>query len=286
MDNYCKYMDYFFMHLAPIPRAYPNGLPVQSIGYAPLKRDTVSRAFDTCNFSLILTGEGFYQSKEGSFPVKAPCVLTQWPGEPVHYGPGGKKGYWEELYFIYDSSAAPVFRHRNLYRDGLPMWSIDQDVHVVELVHQLRDLLLHPRGTRMVDRIDRTCELLIVESRMAENRPPLATEEQAIRAIRHHVREQRFITHDFDALASKHGLSPTTFRRHWNRYVHEPPARYVLGLRIREARRLLAETDLPVADVARQTGFEDPFYFSRCFRRMTGISPRPYRNRFRAETEG
>ncbi len=272
------------MHLAQIPRAYPNGLPVQSIGYVPQKRDSVSRTFDTCNFSFILSGQGYYQSQEGTFPVMAPCVLTQWPGKPVQYGPTGKKTSWEELFLIYDSSADTPFRNRNLYRDGQPTWSIDQDVHVVELIHQLRDLLLHPRGTRMIDRIDRTCELLIVESCMAENRPTLATEEKAIRDIRHHVRDCRFETHDFDALARKHGLSPSTFRRHWNRYVHQPPARYVIGLRIREARRLLAETDLPVADVARQTGFEDPFYFSRCFRRLTGISPRPYRNRFRADS--
>lgn len=45
----------------------------------------------------------------------------------------------------------------------------------------------------------------------------------------------------------------------------------------REARRLLAYTDAPVADVARELGFADPAYFSRFFARRAGRSPLGYR---------
>ncbi|MDZ4200290.1 MAG: helix-turn-helix transcriptional regulator [Kiritimatiellia bacterium] len=81
-------------------------------------------------------------------------------------------------------------------------------------------------------------------------------------------------------IARRHGLSAATFRRYWNRYVQLPPARYVMTLRMREARRLLVETDLTVAEVAEQVGFEDPLYFSRSFRRLTGVPPSHYRARY------
>jgi AraC family transcriptional activator of pobA len=44
-----------------------------------------------------------------------------------------------------------------------------------------------------------------------------------------------------------------------------------------ESRRLLAYTQAPVADVARELGFEDPAYFSRFFARRAGQSPVAYR---------
>jgi AraC-like DNA-binding protein len=39
-----------------------------------------------------------------------------------------------------------------------------------------------------------------------------------------------------------------------------------------QARRLLVETDLPVADVGRNVGLADPVYFTRCFRRAHGTT--------------
>lgn len=46
---------------------------------------------------------------------------------------------------------------------------------------------------------------------------------------------------------------------------------------LHEARRLLAYTDAPVSDIARELGFADPAYFSRFFARRAGGSPVAYR---------
>jgi len=44
-----------------------------------------------------------------------------------------------------------------------------------------------------------------------------------------------------------------------------------------EGRRLLAYTDAPVSEVARELGFDDPAYFSRFFARRAGLAPQAYR---------
>jgi AraC-like DNA-binding protein len=46
-----------------------------------------------------------------------------------------------------------------------------------------------------------------------------------------------------------------------------------------ESRRLLADTDLPIQEVARRVGITDPGYFSGVFRRTHGTSPRSWRGR-------
>jgi AraC-like DNA-binding protein len=272
-------MDNFFIHMAPLPRLYPTELPVQSLGYVPHKRDHVRQVFETCNFSLILSGRGTYRYRGETFTVEGPCVITQFPHESMDYGPDPGTT-WEELYIIYDGSAWPAFQMRNLAQLHKPWWPIRRDSQVQEQFGNLIHFVSNPNVDGMADLVDRTCERLLVESRLGENRPPATREEQLIRRIRQDVREKLFKTHDFDAIARRHGLSPATFRRYWNRYVHAPPARYVMLLRMREARRLLVETDLSIAEIALQTGFDDPLYFSRCFRRMTGMPPSHYRARY------
>jgi YesN/AraC family two-component response regulator len=48
-------------------------------------------------------------------------------------------------------------------------------------------------------------------------------------------------------------------------------------LRIRYACRLLDTTTLTVREVGYRVGYEDPYYFSRMFRKLMGLSPRQYR---------
>ncbi|MFI1935745.1 helix-turn-helix domain-containing protein [Streptomyces purpureus] len=55
------------------------------------------------------------------------------------------------------------------------------------------------------------------------------------------------------------------------------PGRLIRQQQTLEAKRLLAATGLTVRQVARQTGFEDPSYFSRFFRRETGLTPKEFR---------
>ena len=61
-------------------------------------------------------------------------------------------------------------------------------------------------------------------------------------------------------------------------------ARDTLRMRlIREAKRLLAGSDIPVGDVAAQLGYEDPSYFSRFFKKHTSSTPTRFRAVFRSD---
>jgi YesN/AraC family two-component response regulator len=53
---------------------------------------------------------------------------------------------------------------------------------------------------------------------------------------------------------------------------------YILHKRILYAQKLLKETKISIMDLTERTGFSDYNYFSRVFRKKTGLSPRQYRN--------
>ncbi|KUH81101.1 MULTISPECIES: AraC family transcriptional regulator [unclassified Mycobacterium] len=80
-------------------------------------------------------------------------------------------------------------------------------------------------------------------------------------------------------VAAEIGMTPghltTLVRRRTGRTVQE----WIIERRMAESRRLLADTDLSIQEVARRVGIADPGYFSRQFRRVHGTSPRIWRGR-------
>jgi len=80
-------------------------------------------------------------------------------------------------------------------------------------------------------------------------------------------------------LASMVGLRPSQLGALFRRQVGTSPLRYQSDLRMARARELLDTTDLPVVEVARACGYEDPLYFSRQFSGTHGQSPTAFRVR-------
>ncbi|MFC5910018.1 AraC family transcriptional regulator [Streptacidiphilus monticola] len=78
-----------------------------------------------------------------------------------------------------------------------------------------------------------------------------------------------------DSIGMTPGHLTTVVRRRTGRTVGQ----WITERRLREARRLLTGTDLPVAEVARRVGLPDPGYFARVFRAAHGAAPREWRAR-------
>ena len=60
-----------------------------------------------------------------------------------------------------------------------------------------------------------------------------------------------------------------------------PPIQYIQQQRMEQAKRLLGDESLCVFEVAHQMGYNDPYYFSRQFKKIIGFSPQIYRNHIR-----
>jgi AraC family transcriptional regulator, transcriptional activator of pobA len=74
------------------------------------------------------------------------------------------------------------------------------------------------------------------------------------------------------------GVSPSHLTRACRRVTGRSPARLIHDRRLVEAKRLLAYTALPVAQVAYRLGFRDAAYFSRFFRARVGTAPLAFRH--------
>ncbi len=276
MNAPSKNMDFATKHWAPYKRQYPALFPLASSDYIAAKTDWVRTRFGTCNFSLILHGEGRFERDGKSWPVQAPCVITQWPGESVAYGPEG--GSWTEWYLVYDRTQFRRFRERRLVDLSRPVWPVANPASLRLHLAEFSLLARSPDPAWLVDRVDRIAERAILDTWLSPGAP--AEEDSEIRAVAVRLRENLSSKWDFAEVAAQHGFSMTTFRRRWEEVVGVPPARYLQELRVAEACRLLVETPLQIKAVAMSAGFDDEFYFSRRFRIEVGQSPREYRKTY------
>lgn len=81
-----------------------------------------------------------------------------------------------------------------------------------------------------------------------------------------------------EELAAGASLSVPHFCLLFRKLTGYAPIDFVIRQRIRCACQRLDSTDESIATIASETGFEDPYYFSRCFSRVMGCSPRAYRS--------
>jgi len=78
-------------------------------------------------------------------------------------------------------------------------------------------------------------------------------------------------------LANESHLSISALERRFKKHLSKTPSQFITDVRLENARRLLVETNLAVADVAYETGFRDPSYFSRRFKRKFSQLPSEFR---------
>ncbi len=73
------------------------------------------------------------------------------------------------------------------------------------------------------------------------------------------------------------GISENYLSRLFHQELGLTLVEYINRYRMNIAKQLLCDTDASITDIAQQTGFDDPAYFSRVFARYVGVSPRRYR---------
>ena len=82
-------------------------------------------------------------------------------------------------------------------------------------------------------------------------------------------------------LAESAGLSQPVFSRLFKRTTQTTPIQYITENRLNHARRLLADTDKTLANIAVETGFYDEAHFVRTFKKSRGLTPGDYRRQHR-----
>lgn len=219
---------------------------------------------------VVLSGVGWFSS--GGRPpidVESPCLLWLFPGVEHHYGP--YEPGWSECFVDFAGTAVEAYAELGLIDPSRPVTPLSSaeparlvvrkimgavrnggphsDLGAAAGVHELLVTLLHSR----------------VEHDTSGDRVLAALTRDAVEpwSVPEHARRL--------------GLAPVELREAVRRGAGTSPKDFILTIRLNLAKDLLATTDLPVAAVARRTGYDDPAYFTRLFTRRVGIAPSTFR---------
>jgi YesN/AraC family two-component response regulator len=168
------------------------------------------------------------------------------------------------------------------------------DLALWALRSQVFDLLVKPLSAEEVDRAVLRIEAALLARRTqakrrpqegraqlpaeARFRPRVATAPRLQAAIAHVAKHySQHISESEIALLC--GMPPSRFCREFKAAFGVTFVEHLANARVLQAKRLLANPTMPVADVAAAVGFTDPSYFTRVFRKQEGVSPTEYRAR-------
>ncbi len=82
---------------------------------------------------------------------------------------------------------------------------------------------------------------------------------------------------NLDKLAASANLSKYHFTKKFKSWSGQSPIQYFINMKVQRACYLLDSTGMSVKQVAAAVGYDDPYYFSRLFKKVIGLSPSDYR---------
>jgi len=261
-----------------------SGLHVTDAGYFPTAQNhLVERPFGAATTLVILCLHGAGWVKTGGATYKITVGDWVWlpANHPHSYGSAADAEPWTIAWAHFSGDEVPAWRallgEQNpgeafvlaMPDDRLDEIALDRVYAALECGYAVRNQVA--AATALRHALSAVAQLANIprDGRSATDRV-IASVERLRRDWQrvHHLRE----------LATSAGVSVTHYSALFRHHTGFSPIDYIIRLRMQHASRLLDTTKLSVNEVAEYTGYHDPYYFTRCFRRVMGCSPRKYRN--------
>ena len=282
MDETLNNMHFCQMRMGSKIWFSPSGesiaLRVNGVGWKErMPASFINRPSGTGDYLLMgFHGPVDFRDATGMRRFEGPSFILWKPGDPQYYGredgPFGHSWMHAE-----GSTMAELVRHADLkpgvgysVDDLSPMEQMLQELHG-EMTEWATPSLEISRAV-----IDAGLRRL---ARLVLNRPHRNLPPKKLRDAKLRVDSDPASDLCVAGMAREAGLSRQHFTELFRQHFGMAPMKYVLQARMNRAAHLLRDQNLRVADVARSVGFEDPFHFSRSFRKEFGISPRLFKRR-------
>ena len=94
--------------------------------------------------------------------------------------------------------------------------------------------------------------------------------------IEQHISDSNLKIED---MAETVNMGRTVFYKKMTELVGMSPSDFLRSVRMQRARQLIAKSRMTFSEIAYNVGFTDPKYFSKCFKKDTGMTPSEYREK-------
>ena len=119
-------------------------------------------------------------------------------------------------------------------------------------------------------------------ARFLKDAPPKTEiNDDRIQKVLSYIRKNIYKTIDIDSLAAISCLSKDHFIRLFKKEINNTPLQYINQKKIEKAQLILITDSMPVKNISYLLAYEDHSYFNRLFKKLTGVTPQQYRDRYK-----
>ena len=238
-----------------------------------------SEGIDTAILIYCYEGTGFYCVDGGEYKVvNSGQMIILPPGKPHSYS-STEDNPWSILWIHVKGRYLDSFYRAWPPPEVIPV-SSTYDKRIKEIFNQCFSILSMPYQWEEFIYLCQLAAALIslIPSASKQSIKGLSAAglkgvESAIAYMKSHLRE----TVTMEDIASAAGFSPSHLHYLFRTSSGYAPVEYFLRMKIWAAARDIIFSELPVHSIARAYGIEDPYYFSRLFKKISGLSPAQYR---------
>ena len=263
-----------------------RGLAIHSMGYFPnAEHHFIDRPAGTDEYILIycVKGEGWYVLDGERHEVRANQFFLLPPNRAHSYGAHERRPWFIYWFHFKGEKACEIARHLTGVRT-IEVSECSRIAHRTAMLDEMLNVMEGKGDARRICYVNMMLASLLASFVFVDvyrdARKPGAGDgnmsfvSKATHFLNENV-ENRLTVKD---MAAYMGYSESQFYRRFYENTGYAPMSYFLHLKIDHASSLLANTSLHIYQIAMKMGFDDPYYFSKFFKKMTGRSPQQYRN--------
>ncbi|MBI4976943.1 MAG: AraC family transcriptional regulator [Spirochaetes bacterium] len=219
-------------------------------------------------------GKGFLETAHGTWDITPGMFLVCFAGKPHTYG-ADTATPWTIYWSHFSGTVSDEFITLAGLDERMPVITVSDHGAVTARFSEM--LSLFTGDVSIAHTLHAGTMLSSIFTALACGRTPSAAFDMGSIVTYMQRRIRGNIT--LDECASLSGMSKYHFVRLFRKHTGYAPVDYFIRMKVQHSCVLLADVRKKIIDVARETGYDDQYYFSRVFTRIMGVSPRAYRKR-------
>jgi AraC family transcriptional regulator, arabinose operon regulatory protein len=252
-------------------RVFQAGYFKKSHGHAVERKNLAEGVLIYC-----VAGKGTYTQKNITREVNPGDLLYCYP-KTHHKYMADEKDPWSIHWMHVSGPRMALYRRLIGFTEENPVVNLGIHFDIIDLFKSLYTLFTPCNDETRIMSIY-ACAQHILSSVALARRPSSASPQwkHEIQSVINYMEASVDKAMRLEDFSEYLGLSRFHFSRQFKSMVGVPPMRYFMHLKIKKACFLLESSSLKIKAIAEHLGFENEYYFSRCFKTCVGCSPNHY----------